>query len=95
MGNVMETASKVFEFAVQNNQEETKAETTKDKPTFFVRFSGHCCLMEIEIFPFGWDDNAASESYYLPLDSKNAEAQLQYAYDRMTAIQDEWNSSRA
>lgn len=95
MENVTEIAKKVIEFAILNNKEKTEVEITKDKPTFFVHFSGHCSLIEISINPFGWRDDAVSESYSVHIDRDNAAEQLQYAYDRMVAIQDEWNSSRS
>ena len=95
MENVTEVAKKVIEFAILNNKEETEVETTKDKPTFFVHFSGNCSSIEITINPFGWGDDAVSESYSVYLARDNAAEQLQYAYNRMVAIQDEWNSSRA
>lgn len=95
MENVTEIAKKIIEFAILNNKEETEVETTQDKPTFFVRFSGYCSTIEVNINPFGWGDNAVSESYSVYLTRENAAEQLQYAYDRMVAIQDEWNSSRS
>lgn len=94
MANVIEIAKKIFEFAILNNKEETRTETTKGEPTFSVRFSGHGSVIEVQINPFGWGDNAVSESYSVSLDRDNAEIQLQYVYNRMATIQDEWNSSR-
>jgi hypothetical protein len=45
---------RIMELAMLLNPADTTQEDTGDKPTVFVDFSGHCCLLEGRIYQNGW-----------------------------------------
>ena len=51
----------IFNLALAINSNCTLKETTGEKPTVFVNFSGHIAGVEVNIHPTGWDDGAYEE----------------------------------
>ena len=45
-----------------NGMEARTREKTGDKPTVFVRFYGHTCSLEIDIYKKGWSPNVGSDA---------------------------------
>ena len=50
-----EIVMQIFDLALAINQNETRQDKTGNKPTVFVRFSGHVAGVEVEAYPNGWD----------------------------------------
>lgn len=94
--NCISMIEKIIKYAVTNNCGETKTKDIPGKPVYFVEFLGHCPVLSIRIFPSGWYENAVEESYLIYPGSSNHNAfnQIVYAYDRMVAIQKEWDEER-
>lgn len=86
---------KIIKFAVVNNCVDTNAKDIPGKPVYFVEFSGHCPVLNIRIFPSGWHEYAVEESYSIYPDfwNHNEFEQIVYAYNRMVAIQKEWDKN--
>lgn len=50
-----EIVKQIFALALAINPNETGQDKTGNKPTVFVRFSGHVAGVEVEVYPNGWD----------------------------------------
>lgn len=55
---VRDTVLRIVEMAMYYNNTPTKQECTGDKPTFFVNFSGHCGLISVHCYPYGYEKGA-------------------------------------
>ena len=70
-----EIVKQIFNLALAINPNDTKQDTTGNKPTVFVRFSGVIAGVEVQIYPTGWDDGALpyppSISYFIYLDDES------------------------
>ena len=53
-----EIVKQIFNLALAINPNDTKQDTTGNKPTVSVRFSGIIADFEVQIYPTGWDDGA-------------------------------------
>lgn len=66
-----EIVKQIFELALAINSNCTQKETTGEKPTVFVGFSGHIAGVHIEIYGKGWnsgeDDDSLVSRYLLYL----------------------------
>lgn len=52
---IQEKVLKIMQLALEINDTPTKQETTGDKPTVFVDFSGHVCTLSVQIHSHGWN----------------------------------------
>ena len=70
-----EIVKQIFNLALAVNPNDTKQDTTGNKPTVSVRFSGIIAGVEVQIYPTGWDDGALpyppSISYMIYLDDES------------------------
>ena len=70
-----EIVKQIFNLALAVNPNDTKQDTTGNKPTVSVRFSGIIAGVEVQIYPTGWDDGALpyppSISYFIYLDDES------------------------
>ena len=55
----------IFNLALAINSNCTQRETTGEKPTVFVSFSGHIAGVQIEIYCKGWDSEEDDDSLVL------------------------------
>lgn len=55
---VRSLALKIFETALIYNSTPTEQEYTGEKPTFFVKFSGHCSVLDVQCYPNGYDKHS-------------------------------------
>ena len=60
-----EIVKQIFELALAINSNCTQRETTGEKPTVFVDFSGHIAGVRIEICCKGWDSEEDDDSLVL------------------------------
>lgn len=60
-----EIVKQIFELALEINSNCTQRETTGEKPTVFVSFSGHIAGVQIEIYCKGWDSEEDDDSLVL------------------------------
>ena len=60
-----EIVKQIFELALAINSNCTQRETTGEKPTVFVGFSGHIAGVHIEICCKGWDSEEDDDSLVL------------------------------
>ena len=60
-----EIVKQIFNLALEINSNCTQRETTGEKPTVFVSFSGHIAGVHIEIYCKGWDSDEDDVSRYL------------------------------
>ena len=60
-----EIVKQIFTLALAINSNCTQRETTGEKPTVFVGFSGHIAGVHIEIHCNGWDSEEAGDSLVL------------------------------
>ena len=70
-----EIVKQIFNLALAVNPNDTKQDTTGNKPTVSVRFSGIIAGVEVQIYPTGWDGGALpyppSISYDIYLDDES------------------------
>lgn len=59
-----EIVKQIFNLALAINSKETQKETTGEKPTVFVEFSGHIAGVNVCIYPYGWEANDDTEIKY-------------------------------
>ena len=61
-----EIVKQIFNLALAINPNDTKQDTTGNKPTVSVRFSGIIAGVEVRIYPTGWDsEKACSGTLYI------------------------------
>lgn len=86
----------IIALAVEFNNTETKTELTDDKPTFFVKFSGHVCLLHIHMYPEGWSEHKIGKVKCLEtyLDEYNAEENLDNILNEMKNAISDWESRK-
>ena len=60
-----EIVKQIFALALAINPNDTKQDTTGNKPTVFVRFSGHIAGVHIEICCKGWDSEEDDDNLVL------------------------------
>ena len=73
-----EIVKQIFALALAINPNDTKQDTTGNKPTVFVKFSGHVAAVDVEIYLNGWDSGACDKDdplvircYTIYLDEEN------------------------
>ena len=72
-----EIVNQIFALALAINPNDTRQGKTGNKPTVFVRFSGHVAAVDVDIYPNGWDSGACDEDeplamrYTIYLDDEN------------------------
>ena len=54
-GETIKKVCEIMRLATIINPGATCREKTGDKPTVFVEFSGHCCLLTVSVNENGWD----------------------------------------
>ena len=61
-----EIVKQIFHLALAINSNITERETTGEKPTVFVNFSGHIAGVEVEIYHDGWgSEKECSQTCYM------------------------------
>lgn len=61
-----EIVKQIFNLALAINPNDTKQDKTGNKPTVFVRFSGHIAGVGVEIYHDGWDsEKECSRTRYM------------------------------
>lgn len=61
-----EIVKQIFALALAINPNDTKQDTTGNKPTVAVRFSGIIAGVEVQIYPTGWDsEKECSQTRYI------------------------------
>ena len=60
-----EIVKQIFNLALAINSNCTQRETTGEKPTVFVSFSGHIAGVHVEIYCKGWDSEVDDDSLAL------------------------------
>ena len=61
-----EIVKQIFNLALAINPNDTKQDTTGNKPTVAVRFSGIIAGVEVQIYPTGWDsEKECSQTRYI------------------------------
>lgn len=61
-----EIVKQIFALALAINPNDTKQDTTGNKPTVFVNFGGHIAGVEVEIYHDGWDsEKECSQTRYM------------------------------
>lgn len=55
---VRDMVLRIMERAMYYNDVSTKQELTGEKPTFFVNFSGHCGIISVHCYPYGYRQGA-------------------------------------
>ena len=67
-----EIVKRIFNLALDLNPTDTQRTITGEKPTAFVRFSGHVAGVEVEIYPCGWcnEEEPKSIRYMIYLDDE-------------------------
>lgn len=97
-----EIVSRLARMCLEINPEPTKRDTTGEKPTVFIDFSGHTCALYISIFPNGWSENAPYEKYVIRNDCTayaitETGGDFDFSYlpaehiiDKLKAIEEEW-----
>ena len=56
-----EIVKQIFNLALAVNPNDTTQDKTGNKPTVFVKFSGHVAAVDVEIYLNGWDSGACAE----------------------------------
>lgn len=56
-----EIVKQIFNLALAVNPNDTKQDTTGNKPTVFVSFSGHVAAVDVDIYLNGWDSGACDK----------------------------------
>lgn len=60
-----------------NGFEDRRKDITGALPTAFLRFSGHVSKVDVDIFPDGWESNAARKTWDLRTDSVNRQCDIE------------------
>ena len=93
-GNIMCKALRVLKLAMELNPEGTQRESTSNKPTAFVDFSGHVGALSVRIFSNGWDgwnDNVDADiEYNIWFGWDDAEQRLDKAIETLEKLVKEW-----
>lgn len=95
-----EIVLEIIKRAMMYNRVPTERATTGDKPTFFVRLSGHVNVLYVRINPIGWGDNEPKLQYDIALSpqpwrpaSLIAE-ELHDVLDKMVEVQKAWEEKQ-
>ena len=93
--DVRRKALRLMELALRLNPDGTKRGSTGDKPTVFVSFSGHNCLLDLELHAQGWApyppfDRPDSRLFCLDLTRDGAERRLDVFIAMLEALCAEW-----
>lgn len=92
--------TEIFEFAIRNNAVPTQRTETGERPTFFVKYSGHTAGLTVHISPNGWRGSEKGEVYYIflsPTEYKTAEeieARMEQVLARMTEVMNVWEAKQ-
>lgn len=94
---IREKIQNIVEMALQLNGSSTTRNLTKNKPTIFFEYSGHCAMFMVSIFNNGWEGikpyNSPSKTWwlYLDVDSKhNIITDLEEIENKLTELTDKW-----
>ncbi|MBQ7981670.1 MAG: hypothetical protein IJ305_08735, partial [Oscillospiraceae bacterium] len=61
----------IVDRAMSYNSTQTEQELTSNKPTFFVRFSGHTAALYVNIHANGWEPDSKSEDFDIYLSERD------------------------
>lgn len=87
---IKEKVLKIMELALLLNLTETEYEITGNKPTVFVNFSGHVCMLDIRVYFKGWEAGAAPDVQKIVyLDGHTAENELNEVIDTLEKLYEE------
>lgn len=89
---IKEKVLKIMALALEFNNTRTQNKYTGNKPTVWVKFSGHTCQLDVQISHEGWERFAEKETQmwiYLD-DNKNAEVELDAAIETLERIIANW-----
>lgn len=79
----------MIHLAVEINGTECRKAILCDKPTVFVRYSGHVAELEISIFLHGWEDyKDADFRYVLYFDNLFSRKEYDQAYAALETLRD-------
>lgn len=86
---------RLLELALRLNPDDTKRGTTGEKPTVFLSFSGHNCLLDLELHTQGWApyppfDRPDSRLFCLDLARPGAGRRLDAFIALLEALCEEW-----
>ena len=97
---IREKIQNIVEMALQLNGSSTTRKLTKNKPTIFFEYSGHCAMFVVSIFNNGWEDikpyNLPSKIWriYLDLDDVDNEkyiiTALEEIENKLAELADKW-----
>ena len=94
---VRELVLRIMERAMFYNSTSTEKKCTGDKPTFFVKFSGHIATLEVDIHTNGWKPQCNSEEFTICLveigyngTSDDIQNKLESVIKRMEEVYDIW-----
>ena len=80
---------RIMELAMLINPSCTRREKTGNKPTVFVRFSGHCSVLRIDIYSTGWsmeDSENIIHTHEVYLNTEEEEEKLNTALCELEKI---------
>ena len=86
---------RIFDLAFRLNSTPTAKDTTGDKPTVFVYFSGHTAGVDVTIYPHGWDKDSIEHETYncYPTSEWDSPDALYNAIERLEELYEEWGDS--
>lgn len=89
---IMAKILKVMELALQLNPEKTEHNITGNKPTVFVKFSGHIASLEVVIYQSGWKEGRENTTYrmYFEEEWDNSENTLDRVIETLEKLVKEW-----
>lgn len=94
--NEMENRRKIHEILdlvlLVNGLNERKKRLTGDRPTAFLRFSGHVALLETEIYASGWENGAdatATFSFYTDREIPDEKIEMLRKVAQLAIMEDE------
>lgn len=95
---VRELVLRIMERAMFYNSTSTEQKITGNKPTFFVKFSGHIATLEVDIHTSGWNSQCNSEEFAIRLvevgyngTPDDIRSKLESVIKRMEEVYDVWH----
>lgn len=89
---IMVKILRVMGLALQINPQKTEYSITGDKPTVFVKFSGHIASLEVVIYQSGWGEGRENTTYrmYFEEEWDNSENTLDRVIETLEKLLKEW-----
>lgn len=89
---IMVKILRVMGLALQINPQKTEYSITGDKPTVFVKFSGHIASLEVVIYQSGWGEGRENTTYrmYFGEEWDNSENTLDRVIETLEKLVKEW-----